>query len=299
MPAVVAWLRCRPTELVAVRQVRWGDGEVVSEATYSFTNLLGMYNDHLLCTRDDEGTETETSKGGPNQPAVSRCANWRAPEQLPSHLRLTAAWVHGYFAAVFWRVRGSSVTHGLRWCLTVLQSVQVVTEMLAYRRGGKNAKWNLVRIQSGHTSVTSGLTWVSCAQIVFIELLRAVLKAAILFRSRGPSVLLNGGRVIPPKPPAEAVAEPGAETATPDEAEALLAMLGGGDEPAGVPTKPQRWWKGARSGLKVPLPQDLPSDLDPKSADGADSSWLLAGEVLNIVRPVVYVVARCAPRWGM
>lgn len=96
------------------------------------------------------------------------------------------------------------------------------------------------------------------AQIVFLELLRAALKAAVLVRSRS-GVLLNGGRVVPPVPPPSALAEPGAqdEEGPGDEADALMNMLGGKageDEGSDVPSRPQRWWKGSRSGTKLPLP---------------------------------------------
>ena len=93
---------------------------------------------------------------------------------------------------------------------------------------------------------------------MFIELLRAALKTAVLMRSRS-GVLLNGGRVVPPVPPASALAEPGAEEdqGAGDEADALMNMLGGKggeDEGPAVPNRPQRWWKGSRSGTKLPLP---------------------------------------------
>ena len=44
------------------------------------------------------------------------------------------------------RTPSDSLMHRLQWGLTVLSNVSVVTEMLAYKKGGKKSKWNWVSL---------------------------------------------------------------------------------------------------------------------------------------------------------
>ena len=143
-----------------------------------------------------------------------------------------------------------------------MSNVQVVTEMIAYKKGGKTGKWN----------------W-----IVMVELARAAIKGVLLMKSQG--MLFNGGQAKVPVPPPHMLGD----SAAGREEDALLSLFS--DD--GVEDLPvSRWWKGARSGAQLPLPREFPKELHSHSNDRAEKQLLAIGEWLHIARPVVYVALR-------
>lgn len=128
-----------------------------------------------------------------------------------------------------------------------------------------------------------------------VECVRASLKALVLHLSK-ERVLLNGGQVHKPVVTVNGNPE--------DSVEGLLGSLQGQPQPGLLHTAPTvvpaldnhptRWARGARTGVCMPIPSTFPpyeklkDDLDAKSKP----VWLSA-EILNIARPLVYLLARC------
>ena len=114
-----------------------------------------------------------------------------------------------------------------------------------------------------------------------VECLRASLKVLVLYLSK-QRILLNGGQVAKP-----IVAEAGAGVLA-DPSEPATPRV-----PMAADHVPTRWSKGSRTGVCLPVPASFGKTVKVQgSLDEAAAPVHLTAELLNISRPLVYLLAR-------
>jgi hypothetical protein len=81
----------------------------------------------------------------------------------------------------------------------------------------------------------------------------------------------------------------------PSSAEAVSAAAAAAAAAAAEATLKQRtrWWSGRRSGVTLPVPAGFPAEATfPGDLEVGARGMRLAGELLHIARPLVYVASR-------
>jgi peroxin-16 len=105
--------------------IRFQDNEVAVESVHTFVQLLSIYHDHLLKKR---------AAFVASSPALSSAKKARAPQMKPSlHAKYTTFWS-----------TSSSLYAQIATCLKVAEYVQLLCEMVARRRGGERGRWRMV-----------------------------------------------------------------------------------------------------------------------------------------------------------
>ncbi|GBG29877.1 Peroxisome biosis protein 16 [Hondaea fermentalgiana] len=202
-----------------------------------------------------------------------------------------------YHSRIIHQVRLSEQNTPLAWLvklvLTLFGQTEVVIEMLTRIIRGDDARMRIV---------------------IFIEWFKAICRLALFSQSGRRSIIVAGGQLQPLPPGGEAVAANGSASseATVADAQSSPASPGEvveqGTTEATLKNKPQ--WVGRRSGKAVPLSaslashdnvNDAPLVANATAAAGAktlalseagpeDQALRTAGEVLHIMRPVIYVM---------
>mmetsp|Transcript_1108 Transcript_1108/g.1812 ORF Transcript_1108/g.1812 Transcript_1108/m.1812 type:complete len:406 (+) Transcript_1108:1879-3096(+) len=229
--------------------------EVFQESTYSILGLVSLYHDRII-----QGA-THVVSGMPNS--------------------------------------GDKYTRMLRLCVTLFSHTEVVIEMLGGIFGGPKARLLVIYV---------------------IECVKALMRLVLLAQTRAGQVLVSGGQILSIKPndvqPQEQDAdgiEQGTDGNETSSEEKIVELKEGS-----IPVQTVARWCGKRSGKTLVLPESLKSfdnmeSADPKLETGKGSSRMepratgdgpgaiksfpgpedfylrMAGEVVHIIRPVIYI----------